>query len=241
MKKVLILSNPRTGSTYLKDAINNSESLFYDELIHPMPEELRKHQYKYLKQTFPELKTEQLISEIFKFESVIDKMKKIDKILNKISAKNKNKNCIGYKIFIQHLGNLNKLNPSDVFSFFDKVIFLNRSLKDQIYSKFQADKFTGYVTLNGRMKLDKMSDLKLNKEKNLSFVSNIINQNAQLLKLQNQKLSSKFISIDYKNFNNFKHLEDCLGFQIKPRFNFKPISHNYNAFFQNNPWIEELL
>jgi hypothetical protein len=241
MKKVLILSNPRTGSTYLKDAINNSNSLFYDELIHPMPEELRKHQYKYLKQTFPELKTEQLISEIFKCESVIDKIKKVDKILNKISAKNKNKNCIGYKIFIQHLDNLNKLNPSDIFSFFDKVIFLNRSVKDQIYSKFQADKFIGYTTLNGRMKLDKMSEIKLDEEKNLNFVLSIINQNAQLSKLQNQKPSSKFISIDYKNFNNFKPLEDHLGFQIKARFKFSPIAHDYNAFFKNNPWIEELL
>jgi hypothetical protein len=240
MEKILILSNPRTGSTYLKDLLHYNNCLFFDELIHDNLDQLRYNQYNNVSDTLKNFNQEEFSKKIYSSKSPIKKIKHVDKLLDNISHKNKQKQCIGYKIFLNQLGDFENSNYQKIFSFFDKVIFLNRDFECQIFSEMQAYYYNNYVTLHDRKILNQMNELII-KGKTKNFVKYIYKTNKFLNDLSIKYKGDKFLNFDYKNLNKKKLIENFLNIKLpKTRHPFSPLLYNYSRFFANNSWIKEL-
>lgn len=241
MKKVLILSNPRTGSTYLKDLLYYNDCLFFDELIHDNLNQLKYNQYTNVSFLVKDFNQENFAKQIHSINNPIQKIQKIDKLLNKISNQNSNKKCIGYKIFLNQLGDFQNLNFSKIFSFFDKIIFLNRDFKCQVFSEMQALHYNNYTTLHNRKIFKEMDELII-EGKTKNFVHYIHKTNKFLKNLSDKHKGEKFIKINYKDLNKKQLIENFLNIDLpKTREPFFPLKYNYSRFFKNNPWIEKLL
>lgn len=237
MKKFLLLSDARQGTTFLLDTIASSTIYTCYELMHTNISFLQKeHLFDCFKHYITDAERESLSN--CRYEDEKEYFLKVVKILETV-ATTENCNLCGFKIFPSHLfpnPNIkNRIDKLDIINLFDKFIFLERNDIEVAYSRVKAEEFGYKVSERHQTKQFILTPKIINSiNKARDNRHKFFEEFKELLQANNRD----FITINYDDLSNLQdtlstYLEETVTYKIP----FEKNVYDYKTFIRDNPEI----
>ena len=238
--KILLLSNPRHGTTFLIDNINKNEDIRMCYELLTLGEGVDKHYHE----CFTKIVDRQVLNltdcEQYnqqRKQNEIDYFQHISKKFNNIQTIE----TIGYKIFAQQIdapSMQNKVMLENVLAEFDKVIFLDRDMVSYAFSWLNAGKY-GWSVL-------KRSSKDTNLVASARETQDIIRQTMHKHKLfaiahkYLEKNNIPYLDLNYNDLDKAPELlSNFLNTEITFKNSFRPNKYDYKTFLANNPELSK--
>ncbi len=235
-KKILLLSNPRHGTTFLLNCLNANPDIKMCYELMSLNNIQGPNQYcdcfsVIMKDDFStkeELEKEfsnRFLNEYLYINNLIDKLDSI-----------KNVRYVGFKIFAQQLffnQVSNHTSLENLLDKFDKVIFLDRDTTSIAFSWLNAKQY-GY-SLSDRK--NKNPDIVANKQEIIDIVRETIKKH-KIFNTAHEYLeqnNTPYLDLTYDKLGESSVcLSKFLDTDINIHSNFNPVENNYNKFLSNN-------
>lgn len=247
MKKLFLISSPRSGSNYLIDNLNDKEFIKNIFMLHEPLHQKTNQAEEDINVIKDELiKTGARINESFCCEllDLRNKSKKIYfqtilKYLQLVASTNKLSHY-GFKIFQNHIEKKSELEY--IIDEADLLIILDRNIKEIVFSFCQAKRTNQWEIKNRTAKTD---NLILNEDEMVTAVRFIKNRKT-LFKNTNELINKKNKNALYINYDDFatdgwQKVSDFLGVKLEKQIPFNKKSYDYDEFFKNHPSIEKTI
>jgi len=247
MKKLFLISSPRSGSNYLINYLNNKEFIKNIFMLYEPLHENTNQAEKDINVIKDELtKTGARINESLSYEllDLRNESKKIyfQKILKHLEliASSNKLSYYGFKIFQTHIEKKSELDY--IIDEADLLIILDRNIKEIVFSFCQAKRTNQWGIKNRTAKTD---DLILNEDE-IGTVIRFIENRKTFFKNVNELISKKNKNALYIHYDDFatdgwQKVSDFLGVKLKKQIPFDKASYGYDEFFKNHPSIEKAI
>jgi hypothetical protein len=247
MKKLFLISSPRSGTNYLIDYLNDKEFIKNIFMLHePLHKKINQAEENINVIKDELIKTGTRINESFccelldlRNESKKKYFQEIIKYLKLVSSSNK-LSYYGFKIFQSHIEN--NLRLDHIIDEADLLIILDRDIKEIVFSFCQAKRTNQWEIKNRTAKTD---DLILNEDE-IGTVIRFIEKRKTFFKNVNELISKKNKSALYIHYDDFEtdgwqKVANFLGVKLEKEIPFSKLNYDYDIFLKNNPALMEEL
>jgi hypothetical protein len=247
MKKLFLISSPRSGTNYLIDYLNDKEFIKNIFMLHePLHQNINQAEEDINVIKDELIKTGTRINESFCCEllDLRNKSKKIyfQTILKylQLVASTKKLSHYGFKIFQNHIGKKSELEY--IIDEADLLIILDRNIKEIVFSFCQSKRTNQWGTKNRTEKIDRL----ILNESEITTAVHFIKKRKTLFKNTNELINKKNKNALYIHYDDFatdgwQKVSDFLGVKLEKEIPFDKVSYGYDEFFKNHPSIEKTI
>ena len=240
-KKILLLSNPRHGTTFLLNCLNANPDIKMCYELMSLNSTQGPNQYC---DCFSLIMKDNLLTKEELLEEFSNRFSNeysyINNLVDKLDSI-KNVRYVGFKIFAQQLffdQVSNHINLKNLLNKFDKVIFLDRDMTSTAFSWLNARQY-GY-SLSDRK--NKNPNIVANKQETIDIVRETIKKH-QIFNAAHEYLDQNNIPYLDLTYNKLGESSVCLSkfldTDINIDSNFDPGGNNYSKFLSNNKHLSQ--
>lgn len=246
MKKLFLISSPRSGTNYFVQYLDSIQFIKSIRMrCEPLNADIEqaKRDINHIDNSLSRLG--------FNFESRLYQLLKVReentklffdeflKYLNILALATKS-DYYGFKIFQNHIEN--NLTLEYVIDQSDSLIVLDRNIKEIVFSYSQARRTHKWNVENRKVKIDNL----ILTENEMAIVINFIKDRKIFFENVNALISKKNKNALYIHYDDFatdgwQKVSDFLGVKLEKQIPFNKASYDYDDFFKNHPSIEKTI
>ena len=242
MKKLFLISSPRSGSNYLIDHLNDKEFIKNIFMLH---EPLHKNVIQ-INEDINSIKEELIktgadIDELSALRNR-DKKKYFQKILKylKFVASSNKISYYGFKIFQKHIEEKSELDY--IIDEADLLIILDRNIREIVFSFCQAKRTNQWDIKNRASKIDDLILTENEISDTIDFIKCrkvFFEDVSKLIKEKNK--NALYIHYDDFATDGWEKVANFLNIKLEKQIPFDKASYDYDEFFKKNPSLMEAL